>query len=119
MKMRMSPRKSKITKKGNVAPIGLRMESLGQNEFKIYASGRCINLDSKEQFSEWVNVCNIRYYDHLAMDPNYDKSILVIWEDENGERPKEHNDGKFDLEKMKILKLEINFHKENNKYSRI
>ena len=52
------------------------------------------------------------------MDPNYDESILVLWEGENGERPKEPNDGKFDLESMKILKLDIYFCKENNKYSK-
>ena len=86
--------------------------------FKTYQNGGCIFLESREEVNKLINVCNIRYYDHLAVDPKLDDSILVLWENENGDPPKE-KDGHFDIDQMKLLRLEIYWHKESNKYQKI
>ncbi len=73
----------------------------------------------REVLSHWIHACNIRYFEHLALDPSYDESNLVLWEDEKGYFPVLTKDGQFDLTKMKHLKLEIYFHKEGEKYNKI
>ena len=90
----------------------------GHEDFKTYQSGGCVSLESKEVLQAWIDVCNIRYYDHLAVDPKLDESILVLWEDDKGDSPKE-KDGIFDTDEMKLLRLEIYWHKEDNKYFKI
>lgn len=107
-----------VQKKQRLTKGASSKENIGPGDFKTYQSGGCVSLESKEDLQAWIEVCNIRYYDHLAVEPNLEESILVIWEDDKGEPPKE-KDGKFDIDQMKLLRMEIYWHKEDNKYLKI
>ena len=87
------------------------------SKFKTYQSGGCIGLESLEEMANWIEMANIRYYEHLALE--HDESTLVLWEDEKGNTPKELENGHMDIENMKMLKLEIYYHKEGNKYAKV
>ena len=87
------------------------------SKFKTYQSGGCIGLESLEEMANWIEMANIQYYEHLALE--HDESTLVLWEDEKGNTPKELENGHMDIENMKMLKLEIYYHKEGNKYAKV
>ena len=112
--MRPSPTKQRKSKKNAMTNGNMPVENS-----KIYQSGGSISLQSREVLSQWIEACNIRYFEHLALDPSYDESNLVLWEDEKGDFPVVTKDGQFDLTRMKHLKLEIYFHKEDKKYNKI
>ena len=58
-----------------------------KNIFNIYKSGGSTSLPSKEEMKGWIEACDVRYHDHLALGEKYEKAILVMWTNEKDKSP--------------------------------
>ena len=76
-------------------------------EFNTYKNGGSISLPSKDSIIQLIEVCDVRYYDHLATSEAYKDSILVLWENKAGEAPAREPNGAFNYDKLDQLRLEI------------